>query len=335
VRPFRHRFVECRNVRRTPLLIALLVLALAYPGFALADGGVAPPEPASPNAEAISHAWWLVLALCGIVFFAVFVPLGYFIWRFRSRGRGRTVEGPQIRGNTNLEIAWSVVPVVILAIMLSYVLVKLDGIRNVEAKASDTLVVEVEGRQYYWNYTYPDGTIAVDTLTIPVDKPVKLAITAARHDVIHSYWVPALQGKFDAIPGQVNTTTIRATRQGSFRGVCAELCGLQHAAMRFTVEVVSAAEFDAFLASNDRKSKLGEETWNGACAKCHGAKAEGDIGPKLAGNPQMSQRDALTTIVEEGRGAMPAVGKNWKKQQLDALLDYVGKTYAPKGSSGS
>jgi cytochrome c oxidase subunit 2 len=322
-------------VRRTPLPIALLGLALAYPASALADGGVAPPEPASPNAEAISHAWWLVLSLCGLVFLAVFVPLGWFVWRFRSRGRDRTVEGPQIRGNTNLEIAWSVVPVVILAIMLSYVLVKLDGIRNVDAEASDTLVVQVEGRQYYWNYTYPDGTIAVDTLTIPRDRPVKLAITAARHDVIHSYWVPALQGKFDAIPGKINATTIRATREGTFRGVCAELCGLQHAAMRFVVRVVSPDEFDAFLASDERKTELGEDTWVGVCAKCHGAKAEGDIGPKLAGNPQMSQRDALTTIVEEGRGAMPAVGKGWKKEQLDALLDYAEKNYAPKGTSGN
>lgn len=321
-------------MRRPTLLLGSALTALAYPAGALAGGGVAPPEPASPNAEAISTAWWLVLALCAIVFLAVFVPLGLFIVRFRSRGRDRSLEGPQIRGNTNLEIAWTAAPVVILAIIASFVLIKLGGIRNVDAKASDTLVIAVEGRQFYWNYTYPNGVIAVDQLTIPRGVPVRLEITAADHDVIHSYWVPALQGKFDAIPGQVNTTTIKATREGVFRGVCAELCGIQHAAMRFSVRVVAPEEFASFIASDERKSELGRITWDGVCAKCHGAKAEGDIGPKLDGSPLLAQRDALAAILENGVGKMPAVGKGWGDEQLHALLDYVNDTYAPKAQSG-
>jgi cytochrome c oxidase subunit 2 len=321
-------------VRRLTPPVALALTALAYPAAALADAGLAPPDPASPNAEAITDAWWLVLALCGLVFLAVFVPLGYFIFRFRNRGGDRTVEGPQIRGNTNLEIGWSVAPVVILAIILGFVLVKLDGIRNVDAQASDVLTIRVEGRQFYWNYTYPNGVIAVDNLTIPRDVPVKLEITAAEHDVIHSYWVPALQGKFDAIPGKVNTTTIKATREGEFRGVCAELCGIEHATMRFHVTVVSPEEFDEFVNSDRRDEELGEITWEGVCAKCHGAQAEGDIGPKLAGSPQLAQREAVAQVVTEGRGAMPAVGKGWTDKQLDALLEYASETFGAETAEG-
>jgi mono/diheme cytochrome c family protein len=105
--------------------------------------------------------------------------------------------------------------------------------------------------------------------------------------------------------------------------------------MRFNVRVVSADAFEQFLASDERTDDLGRITWEGVCAKCHGAKAEGDIGPKLDGSPLMSRRTALTEIIENGTGAMPAVGRGWSDDQLDALLDYVDETYAPEESGGS
>lgn len=321
-------------MRRLTLPLALAAAALALPAAALADGGYEPVDPASPNAHNVVQAYWFLVALCSLVFFAVFIPLGLFIVRFRSRGRGREIEGPQIRGNTRLELAWTVAPVLILAAIATFVFIKLPGIRDVARAGERPLTIKVEGRQFYWNYTYPNGVIAVDELTIPRGVAVRLEITAALNDVIHSYWVPALQGKFDAIPGKVNTTTIRAEREGVFRGVCAELCGIQHADMRFNVRVVSPAAFDRFISSDARKSELGKITWEGVCAKCHGAKGEGDIGPKLAGGAQMSQRDALTQIITQGRLTMPAVGKGWTDEQLDALVDYTTKTFAPKAANG-
>jgi len=320
--------------RLVPAFVAVLA-ALALPALAPADGGLDPVGPASPNAEKIEDQYWTILALTTIVMLSVFVPLGIFIVRYRGRGRDRSVEGPQIRGNTRLELAWTIAPVIILAIIVTGVLVTLPSIRNVEvAEGAEPLTIKVVGHQFYWNYEYPNGTIAVDRLTIPVDTPIKWEITAADSDVIHSYWVPQLQGKFDAIPGKVNSTTIQANKTGSFHGVCAELCGIEHAGMRFVVDVLPQDEFDRWYASADRGSELGEITFEGACAKCHGFEAEGDVGPRLAGNPIVAQRDTVEEVVREGRAAMPAVGQGWKEEQMEALLDYLEETYAPEASNG-
>ena len=319
-------------MRRVPLVASVFV-TLAYPALALADAGLTPVDPASPNAEKIADTYWLILGLTTIVFLSVFVPLGYFLVRFRSRGRPREVEGPQIRGHTRLELGWTLGPVLILAVIAAFVFVKLPGIRNV-ASAGDAFTVRVEGRQFYWNYVYPDGTIAVDRLTLPAGRPVEFDITAPAGDVIHSFWVPALQGKFDAIPGEVVSTTIRADRPGVYPGTCAEFCGIEHASMRLAVEVLPAAEFDAWLESGDREQELGEITYRGACAKCHGLAGEGDIGPELDQSPAVQQEADLRELIANGRGKMPSVGDGWSDEQMDALVEYVSERFGAKSSNG-
>lgn len=313
----------------------LAAVALALPALAYAGAGLSPVGPASKNTEQIEDSYWTILVLTTIVMLSVFVPLTLFIIRFRSRGRARDVEGPQIRGNTRLEIAWTVAPVVMLAIIATGVLVTLGSIRSVDVAAGATpLEVRVEGRQFYWNFVYPNGTTTVDRLTIPVDTPVKFLITAPDGDVIHSFWVPALQGKFDAIPGEQNETTIEATKTGTFYGVCAEFCGLEHAAMDFEADVLTKDEFDAWYADGARAEELGAATWEGACAKCHGLEGEGDIGPGLAGSPLVTQRETVADIVRNGRGRMPAVGDGWSEEQMDALLDYLEERFAPEENGG-
>ena len=297
----------------------------------MADAGLSPPGPASKNTEQIEDSYWTIVILTTLVMLSVFVPLAIFIVRFRSRGRGRDIEGPQIRGNTRLELAWTIAPVIVLAIIVTGVLITLGSIRHVEvAEGAEPLTIRVEGRQFYWNYVYPNGVIGVDRLVIPVNAPVRFEITAPKGDVIHSYWIPALQGKFDAIPGEVNATTIEATKTGTFYGVCAEFCGIEHTAMRFTAEVLPQDEFEAWYESEDRDGDLGEITWEGACAKCHGFEAEGDIGPGLAGSPILQQRDTVEEIVRDGRGAMPSVGDGWSEKQMTALLDYMEQRFAPQ-----
>lgn len=317
------------------LLVAVLALAvLALPALANAEAGLTPVDPASPNAEQIEDTFWTVLVLTTIVMLSVFVPLTIFIVRYRSRGRGREIEGPQIRGNTRLELGWTLAPVVIIAIIVTGVLIALPSIRNIDvADGATPLTVRVEGRQFYWNYVYPNGVVAVDRLTIPQGRPVRWEITAPEGDVIHSFWVPALQGKFDAIPGRVNTTTLRADKVGVFDGVCAEFCGIEHAAMRLKVDVLPEDEFNTWYASPERKKELGKITFDGACAKCHGYGAEGDIGPRLADNPIVLQRDTVEDVVRNGRSAMPSVGDGWKDEQMNALLDYLEETYGPEGGN--
>jgi cytochrome c oxidase subunit II len=316
------------------LLGALLLSATASAG----NGGFAPVDPVSPNGERIEDAYYLIAVFAVLVFLLVTVPLVIFIVRFRSRGRARTVEGPQIRGNTSLELAWTAVPVVILTIVASFIFYKLPGITELTSAAGATeLQIEVEGRQFYWQYTYGNGVIAIDRLRVPVDRVVELKITAPEHDVVHSFWIPAVGGKFDAIPGETTELEFKAEKEGVYPGQCTEFCGLQHGVMTAALEVVPAAEFDSWLqreaqAQETGESDLGQITFAGACAKCHGMEGEGLIGPALAGNPTIEQRDAVEEVVRNGRGEMPAVGRGWSDRQLDALLRYTQRELG--GESG-
>ena len=155
--------------------------------------------------------------------------------------------------------------------------------------------MQVKGYRYYWNYTYPNGVIAVDQLRAPVGQNVRLEVSAPDFDVIHSWWIPALGGKFDAIPGKTNETWFNANAPGIYRGQCAEFCGIQHAVMKAEVEALPQAEFDAWLeaeaqAQEAGTSDLGEQTFPGACAKCHGLARRGRHRPPAAGKPAARRR---------------------------------------------
>jgi cytochrome c oxidase subunit II len=305
----------------------LCALALSGAAFA-AEPGFTPVEPASPNAEGIKESYYWVAIFTGAIFVLVQGALVWFIVRYRADRRTREMDGAQVHGNTNLELAWTVAPVLVLVAIGSFVFYKLPGIENVPA--ADRVEVSVKGYRYYWNYTYPNGVIAVDRLRAPVGQTTRLEVSAPDFEVIHSWWIPALGGKFDAIPGVTNETWFNAQAPGIYRGQCAEFCGIQHAVMRAEVEAMPPRAFDAWLAREARQqeagtSRLGEETYRGACAKCHGPAGEGEIGPRLSGNRLLGDAAAVEQVVRNGRGAMPPVGKDWTERQMSALIRYLGK----------
>jgi cytochrome c oxidase subunit 2 len=329
------------------VLAAALGLALALTlarGAAAGNGGFAPVAPESPNAQSISDAYWVIAGFTGAVFVLVEGALVVFIIRFRSRGRGRNLEGPQIRGNTNLEIAWTVVPVLILAMIAAFVFYKLPSIKNTpSARAGGNLQITVVAHQFYWEFQYPDGRISIDDMVVPVHRVVSLRVVS--EDVAHSWWIPALGGKIDALPGRTNHTWFKGERLGVYRGQCAELCGIQHAAMLSTVRVVTPAEWKDFLASSSTASlagsrALGRAEWTGVCAKCHGLSGQGDIGPPIAGNPILTDPVALSKLVHEGlppsktTTGMPAVGSDWSDAQVEALVRYVKTKPTLRGAQG-
>jgi mono/diheme cytochrome c family protein len=170
-----------------------------------------------------------------------------------------------------------------------------------------------------------------------VNKVVTLDIYS--HDVDHSWWIPELDGKFDAIPGKTNHTWFRAKRTGRFRGQCGEFCGIFHAQMQARVIIEPAAAYRQWLASQG-KAELGASEWRGVCAKCHGMKGQGDYGPSITGSPLLTDRQGLETIVRNGRdqsnvpGVMPPIGDGWSKQQFDALFAYVGSNIVGGGGGG-
>jgi cytochrome c oxidase subunit II len=325
--------------RRTLVVLSLaVVFALATARATLAaPGGLGPPAPQTDSGEAINGLYWVVFAICAIVFVAVETALVLFVIRFRRRrGTPEDVEGPQIHGNTRLEIIWTIVPAVVL---IGIAVFTLSRIPAVEAKSSEELTVRVEAHQFYWQYVYPNGAISLDELVLPVDQTVALELTTK--DVNHSWWVPPLTGKMDAIAGQTNTLRFKPTKTGTWEGQCAELCGIQHAVMYTEVTVLEQAAFESWLEDQATiaHEELGQQEWETVCAKCHGLQGEGGVGPPIAGNGTLTNRMGLIRLLSmtgqdtpQLESYMPEVGLGWTGKQFDALIAYVKATPALSGA---
>jgi cytochrome c oxidase subunit II len=320
--------------RTASLVLAALGLCLALaPGALAGNAGFGPPTSATDSGKEINELYWILIGILAVVFVLVEGAVIWFVLRFRRRrGQPEDAEGPQIHGNTRLEIVWTAIPLAILVALMVVTIVKVPSVEAKPGPDDDPLIVRVGGHQFYWEYGYENGVVQVDRLRIPVDRPVQLVLDA--YDVIHSWWVPELTGKRDTIPGRTNTLSFTARRVGVYEGQCAELCGVQHTVMRTEVEVVPAAEFDAWLAAEQEaqaavSTELGRQTWEGVCAKCHGLDGQGDYGPVIAGNSLLADKANLAQLLAEGQdnpqidGYMPAVSQDWPEAQLDALLAYL------------
>lgn len=309
--------------------VALTTTVAAYAG----NAGFLPGEAHSPNAHHVHAAFIFVAIFTGVIFVGVEAALVIMIVKYRRGKRPRTADGPQIHGSSKLEVLWTVFPVVILAVIGVFIFIKLPGITDApKAAAADETTIQISGRQFYWQFTYPNGAISIDTLVAPADQVVNEDISAPTWDVIHSWWVPDFGGKYDAIPNKVNKTWFKAPA-GVYTASCYELCGIQHAAMHATVKVVPRAQYDAFIAQRAQGGvALGQEEWQGVCQKCHRLDHT-YIGPALSGNPLLADRKGIETLLRNGQGQMPSVGKDWTSQQLDALIAYT-KQFAAKGANG-
>jgi cytochrome c oxidase subunit 2 len=322
------------GVRRTvfatlaTIVVALTATAVAYAG----NGGFLPADPHSPNAHRITNNFIFISIFTGVIFLIVEGALIAFIVKYRRGKRSRTADGAQIHGSTKLEIIWTVLPVVILAAIGVFVFWSLPGIADApKAAASDQTTVTVEGHQFYWLFRYPNGAVSINTMVAPADQVVHEDVVGLDWDVIHSWWVPDLGGKWDAIPGRTNKTWFKAPA-GNYIARCAELCGIQHAKMQGNVHVVPRAQYDSFIderASNPSSVELGKEEWEGVCQSCHRLDHK-YIGPALGGNPLLAQPRQLAPLLRNGQRNMPAVGKNWSDAQILALTRYT-KQFAKKG----
>jgi cytochrome c oxidase subunit 2 len=264
-----------RNSRLVVLAtLAALGLLLAFAGSAFA-GAITPESGGSPNADEIASLYKLVLAVAIVVFLGVEGALFYSLFKFRAR---KGAVAAQIRGNTRLEIAWTLGAAVILVVLAVITFSKLGGIRNPPnsgpngAQLADgvlvasgpskrlppngrSLNIQVNGQQYIWRYTYPDGdtndlnnAFSYQEMVVPVDTTVTLEIRA--QDVAHSWWIPKLGGKFDAIPGYTNYTWFKIPGRLAgqvFTGQCAELCGRNHANMTARVRAVTPQQYEQFI----------------------------------------------------------------------------------------
>jgi cytochrome c oxidase subunit II len=310
-------------VRRKILVLVLaLGAALAFAAVAVAgNGGFAPAEPHSPNADRINDVYLWIAIFAGVVLVLVEGSLLWFVFRYRRRGRPRTAEGPQIHGATRLELIWTAVPVLILAVVAGFIFYKLPGIKNVPSAQAEggPLRIRIDAHQFYWQFTYPNGAVSVDELHAPVNRTVRVDIDS--HDVDHSWWIPELGGKFDAIPGETTHTWFKADQVGTYKGRCGEFCGVFHAEMAARVVIESESAYEAWLGR--AADELGRTEWEGACAKCHGPQGEGDYGPRVSNNSLLLQREALEDLIRNGQNKMPPVARGWSDEQVRALAEYL------------
>jgi cytochrome c oxidase subunit II len=290
---------------------------------------------------------WDVLIICSVpVFVLVMVIVLYCVWRYRMRPGEELKDGPPVHGNTRLEIIWTAIPAIVLVALCSYAYVVL---RNVEEADANALGVRVVGQQFTWTFYYKDPsgeTFASPQLYVPTGRQVKFTVQS--DDVIHDFWVPAFRLKIDAVPG-VNTT-LRATpnKVGEYPVVCAELCGIGHAAMRQTAHVVTPEEYQGFIERRGQsEEEAAAEEEGGApdgkavfteagCGGCHelaDAGTTGGTGPNL--DEELPDKDAA--FIEESivdpeaeitqgysAGIMPPnFGQTLQQPELDALVKYL------------
>lgn len=239
-----------------------LTLSLCCADVTLA-GTLLPERGGSPNADSIASLYAVVLVVAGVVFVGVVVALGFSLVRYRAR---RHPIADQIHGNTRLEIAWTVAASVLIVALAAFSLSRFGGIDDTPPSvvspaiaatvgATDQghgpLRIGVVGRQYIWMFKYPNGASSYEELVAPVGVTVQLDIVSV--DVAHSWWIPKLGGKFDALPGYVNHTWFRLERPGIYRGQCAELCGRNHADMVAQVRGVSPAAYGRWVSVRQRQ----------------------------------------------------------------------------------
>ena len=248
--------------------------------------------PVSTPAESIVGLSKFVLATMAMIFVVVFALLAYVVVRFRSKTRDDGSEPAQVYGSTQVELAWTVIPVlIVIALFLASARV-IASIQNT-VRPPGALEVIVTGHQYWWEYRYPGlNIVTANELHVPVSDPAHPTptfLTLLSADTDHSFWVPRLGGKTDLIPNHSNQMWIDPHETGLFLGQCAQYCGTQHAKMLLRVYVDTREEFDRWIHRQQQPAQdsltSGQRIFEStACVNCHaisGTAAKGKFGPDL------------------------------------------------------
>lgn len=203
-------------------------------------------EEASTAADDIDRLLDIMIVLSSFVFSTVMVMLTYALWKWRAKP-GDESDGEPIHGNTKLEIAWTVIPTVIVLIGAALSWQTLD---KIEAHDADRMVINVNSQQYEWGFQYPEqGGIESRELHVPVGRQIEFKMHA--RDVLHSFWVPEWRIKKDNVPGITTRAIVTPDKIGTYSVVCTELCGYGHSVMRAKVVAESPADFEAWAAEQE------------------------------------------------------------------------------------
>ncbi len=271
-------------------------------------------KPLSQPAQEIEEVSLLVIAICATIFLIVAGLLVYTIVRYRHRAGDEASEPPQIYGSNQIELAWTVLPILIVFVLILVTSRTIADIQN-RKPAADAVHATVIGHQWWWEIRYPElGIVTANELHVPASsdsnrEPTFLKLESV--DVAHSFWVPQLAGKTDLIPNRENQMWIEPTQPGTYLGNCAEYCGTQHARMLIRVIVHSPAEFERWVAEQKRAATEDPGALEGhkvffanSCVNCHtirGTSAKGMFGPDLT---HLMSRETLASGATPNTPAM-------------------------------
>lgn len=328
------------GARRQPAAALTLLFALLFVGC----GAPSTLDPHGRGAGRVALLWWVMLGIAVAIYGLVVLLLGYALFHPREDGSARVRRGGRRFGLALIVAGGVLLPIVALSAVLGLSTETLHALSNPDSPSG--LTVEVVAHDWWWEIRYPGtGAVTANELHIPVGRQVTLKLTS--QDVIHSFWVPQLNSKLDVIPGRTNTLTLKADDPGSYRGQCAEYCGLQHAHMAFFVIADPPDQFAAWLANEGKAVgepasdaiRKGQQVFLGSsCSYCHavrGTNASGTIGPDLTHFASRQTFAAGTLPNTPGYLAgwvvnpqtykpgnkMPAT--NFDAQSLQALLTYL------------
>jgi cytochrome c oxidase subunit 2 len=301
------------------------------------------PDSASKQMDRITFDFWFATVICIGIFSVVIAVLVYSIWKFRAAPDDDS-DGPSIHGNTNLEIAWTVIPaILVIAIgVLSAVILSQNG-----NAGTNPMTIKIFAQQFAWRFEYPEQkNLRSYELVMPVNRNIDFQMTAL--DVIHSFWIPEMGQKQDLVPGIDTRIVVTPTKTGSFTLICTELCGLGHATMRAPVRVVSQQAFDAWVkkeqsGSGGGASGSGKAVFTSAgCGACHTFKPAGStgaVGPdldNLVADAKKAGEDPAAYVKESivdpnkviVKGYQPGVmpgnfGQSLTPQEIDSLVKYL------------
>jgi cytochrome c oxidase subunit 2 len=283
--------------------------------------------PLSTPAQSIFDLSLFVLMVTGAIFVVVFGLLVYAVFKFRKRGADNS-EPAQVYGSTQVEIAWTVIPILIVVVLFLTTARVIASIQNAP-RLSNGLEVTVIGHQYWWEYRYPSlNVVTANELHLPVGEPAYLTLLSA--DTDHSFWVPRLGGKTDLIPNHRNTMWMDPRETGLFLGQCAQYCGTQHAKMLLRVYVQTRQDFDRWIQEQScpATASEGQRIFESlSCINCHtvaGTSAKGRFGPDLT---HLMSRETIAS------GAAPNTPENLRRWMRDPGVIKPGSKMPAMGLS--
>lgn len=278
-----------------------------------------------------------------VLFAIVMMATVYFIFKYRRQGEQKLTSG--VAHNTKLEIAWTVIPAILVFIVFVW------GFRTylkMHVVPNDAIEIKATGQKWFWTFDYPNGANSINDLVVPVGQPVKLLLSS--QDVIHSFFVPDFRVKMDVLPNRYTLTWFEATETGEFQIFCTEYCGKGHSEMLGKVKVMSEVDYNAWLEKSAidipegmSLEEAGANLYSSkACITCHSVDGRPGVAPSFKGRfgKQQKMADGTTVLIDENyvresilnpqakvvegfQPVMPTYQNVLKDRQIDALIAYI------------